>query len=134
MIIPAVEHMGLCEGPSGVIIPLTMSLNDKGSLFAGSIFSGATLAAYRSTERLFEARGLTGDLVAKTATINYLRRIQSDGLAVATPTSEPLQKPNGNYAVTQQVRVLDQEGLCCAELTAEFILVKAHFSPVGLSL
>jgi acyl-coenzyme A thioesterase PaaI-like protein len=125
MTIPAAEQMGLREGPSGVIIPLAMSVNDKGSLFAGSIFSGATLAAYRATERLFEARGLAGELVAKTATINYLRRIQSDGLAIAKPIGEPVLKPNGNYTVTQQVRVLDQEGACGAELTAEFILVKA---------
>jgi len=125
MIIPAAEQMGLHEDPAGVVIPLATSLNDKGSLFAGSIFSGATLAAYRSTERLFQSRGLAGELVAKTATINYLRRIQTDGLALATPTGEPLLKPNGNYTVTQQVRVLDQEGTCAAELTAEFILVQS---------
>lgn len=125
MIIPAAEQMGLREGPSGVTIPLATSVNDKGYLFAGSIFSGATLAAYRCTERLFEARGMRGELVSKTATITYLRRILSDGLAIATPAGEPLLKPNGNYTVTQTVQVLDQDGLSCAELTAEFILVKA---------
>jgi hypothetical protein len=124
MTIPAADRLGLTEGPSGVLIPLGTNLNDKGSLFAGSIFSGATLAAYRSTERIFHARGLAGELVAKTATINYLRRIQSDGLAIASPIAEPVLKPNGNYTLTQQVRVLDQEGACGAELTAEFILVK----------
>lgn len=116
--------MGLRESDAGVLIPLACNVNDKGSLFAGSIFSGATLAAYRATERLFASRGLTGDLVAKTATINYLRRIVSDGLAQATPNSEPILKPNGNYTVTMNVRVVDTDGTCGAELSAEFILLQ----------
>ena len=123
MIIPAADNMGLREGDTGVHIPLACNVNDKGSLFAGSIFSGATLAAYRATERLFASRGLSGDLVAKTASINYLKRIVSDGLAQATPSSEPVLKPNGNYAVSMSVRVVDTDGTCGAELTAEFILL-----------
>jgi thioesterase domain-containing protein len=123
MIIPAADNMGLREGDAGVNIPLACNANDKGSLFAGSIFSGATLAAYRATERLFKSRGLTGDLVAKTATINYLKRIVSDGLAQATPVSEPILKPNGNHTVSMNVRIVDTDGTCGAELTAEFILL-----------
>ena len=124
MIIPAADNVGLREVDTGVHIPLACNANDKGSLFAGSIFSGATLAAYRATERLFASRGLTGDLVAKTASINYLKRIVSDGLAQATPVSEPVLKPNGNYTVTMRVRVVNTDGMCGAELSAEFILLK----------
>lgn len=123
MIIPAADNMGLREGNTGVHIPLVRNVNDKGSLFAGSIFSGATLAAYRATERLFESRELTGELVAKTATINYLKRIATDGFAQATPISEPILKPNGNYTVSMNVRVVDTDGTCGAELTVEFILL-----------
>ena len=123
MIIPAADNMGLREDDVSVLIPLVRNVNDKGSLFAGSIFSGATLAAYRATERLFESRKLTGELVAKTATINYLRRIATDGFAQATPISEPILKPNGNYTISMNVRVIDTDGMCGAELTAEFILL-----------
>lgn len=124
MIIPAANNMGLREGDTGVHIPLACNVNDKGSLFAGSIFSGATLAAYRATECLFKSRGLAGELVAKTATINYLKRIVTDGLAQATPVSEPVLKPNGNYTVTMRVIVSDTQGTAGAELSAEFILLK----------
>lgn len=124
MTIPAADNMGLCDDTAGVRIPLAVNVNDKGCLFAGSIFSGATLAAYRAAERLFAARGLSGDLVAKTATINYLKRIETDGFAQAVPVSEPVLKPNGNYTVTMNVRVLDQAGGCGAELSAEFILLQ----------
>jgi hypothetical protein len=124
MKIPAADNMGLSERNGGVLIPLSSNNNDKGSLFAGSLFSGATLAAYRATERLFEGRGLKGELVAKTASINYLKRITTDGLAVASPVAEPLLKPNGNYTVTMRARVTDTAGVVGAELTAEFILLK----------
>ena len=124
MIIPAADNMGLREVATGVLIPLASNANDKGSLFAGSLFSGATLAAYRAAERLFESRALTGELVAKTATIHYLKRIVSDGVAQATPASDPLLKPNGNYTVTMNVRVVDPDGTCGAELKAEFILLQ----------
>jgi thioesterase domain-containing protein len=124
MIIPAAENMGLREGDTGVHIPLACNANDKGSLFAGSIFSGATLVAYRAAERLFKSRGMAGDLVAKTATINYLKRMVSDGFAQATPMSEPILKPNGNYTVPMRVRVVDTDGICGAELSAEFILLQ----------
>jgi thioesterase domain-containing protein len=124
MIIPAADNMGLREGDAGVHIPLACNANDKGSLFAGSIFSGATLAAYRAAERLFKSRGLSGDLVAKTATINYLKRIATDGLAQATPISEPVLKPNGNYTVTMRVTISDIQGTAGAELSAEFILLQ----------
>ncbi|MEI6645819.1 MAG: YiiD C-terminal domain-containing protein [bacterium] len=126
MIIPAAENMGLHESDAGVHIPLVCNANDKGSLFAGSIFSGATLAAYRAAERLLVSRGLTGDLVAKTATINYLKRMVSDGLAVATQKSEPILKSNGNYTVSMNVRVIDKDGIGGAELSAEFILLQKN--------
>jgi thioesterase domain-containing protein len=124
MKIPAADNMGLSEREEGVLIPLGTNLNDKGSLFAGSLFSGATLATYRATERLFASRGLTGELVAKKATIQYLKRVVTDGLAVASPVAEPLLKPNGNYTVTMRAVVTDTAGQVCAELTAEFILAK----------
>jgi hypothetical protein len=125
--------MGLREEGEGVVIPLARNANDKGCLFAGSIFSGATLAAYRAAERLFAARGLAGDLVAKAASICYLRRIEADGRAVATPQGEPLCKPNGNHALTVSVAVLDDEGACGAELAAEFVLLKQRANATAAS-
>lgn len=124
MIIPAADTMGLRNEPAGVHIPISTNVNDKGCLFAGSIFSGATLAAYRAAERLFQSRGLSGDLVAKRATINYLKRIETDGLACATPAGPPVLKPNGNYTVSMIVCVADRGGICGAELSVEFILLQ----------
>lgn len=126
MLIPAADTMGLREEAGGVTIPLEHNANDKGCLFAGSIFSGATLAAYRAAERLFAERGLTGELVAKTASITYLRRVSSDGYAAAAPCGEPACKPNGNHVLGMTAVVRDGAGIGCAELAAEFVLLAAR--------
>ena len=127
MNIPASDNLHLHEEGSVIRIPLKYNLNDKGCLFAGSIYSGAILAAYRGAERLFAERKLAGDLVAKAASINYLKRIESDGRAVATAQGEPLLKPNGNHTLTIRVDVLDAENVRCAELTVEMVLLKTRF-------
>lgn len=124
MLIPAADNMGLSETNGCVLIPFARNVNDKGCLFAGSIFAGATLSAYRAAERIFEARGLSGDLVAKGAAIRYLRRIESDGRAVATPQGEPLEKSNGNRTLTVTVAVFDEAGARGAEFTAELVWLK----------
>jgi len=122
MKIPACDNLQLREDAEGVDIPLAANCNDKGCLFAGSIYSGAIVAAYRAAERLCAARGLDGDLVAKTATINYLKPIVADGRAAATRVEEPLRKPNGNHAVRVTVVIADAQGTAGAEVTAEMIL------------
>ena len=124
MTIPACDHLHIREEGAAIRIPLEQNSNDKGCLFAGSIYSGAILAAYRAAERLFAERGLAGGLVAKTASVNYLRSIVSDGSAGATACGEPVCKPNGNHTLTVTVTVADAEGRACAEFTGEFVLLK----------
>lgn len=124
MNIPAADHLHLSEEGGPVAIPLEQNSNDKGCLFAGSIYSGAIIAVYRAAERCFAEHGLAGALVAKTASIRYLKSIVSDGRAVATACGEPLLKPNGNHALTVTVAVNNAEGALCAEIKAELILLK----------
>ena len=126
MNIPACDNLHLSQVGAEIRIPLEQNSNDKGCLFAGSIFSGAILAAYRAAERLFAERGLAGALVAKTASVNYIKGIVSDGSAGATACGEPVCKPNGNHALTVTVTVSDSDNVACAEFTGEFVLLKAR--------
>ena len=112
-----------------MIIPLDRNVNDKGCLFAGSIFSGATLAGYRLAEKLVSAQQLPGELVAKGASISYLKRIASDGRATPVPLSPLTRKPNTNYTVSMRIDVVDAEQTLCAQLTTEYILVTPR--PMG---
>jgi len=124
MNIPASDNLHLHEEGQRICIPLAYNVNDKGCLFAGSIYSGAVLAAYRAAEKMAAQNGLAGVLVAKTASVRYLKSIQSDGYAVATPCGAPLCKPNGNHALKVTVIVSDAAGTACAEIQAELILMK----------
>lgn len=128
MNIPACDNLQLREDAEGVTIPLAANSNDKGALFAGSIYAGAIVAGYRAAERLCAARGLTGNLVAKTAMVNYLKRIETDGRAVAARVEEPVLKPNGNHAVRVVVTLADASGTTCAEVSAEMILLAKRSS------
>jgi len=123
MNIPAADALCLSEEGDKVRIPLQRNVNDKGCLFAGSIYAGAILAAYRAAERLFSESGLAGELVAKTASVSYLGRIVSDGLAVASVCGEPLLKANGNHVLAVTAAVCNEAGVPCAEVKAEFVLL-----------
>ena len=124
MLIPAAEGVRLREEGGCVVIPFGRHVNDKGCLFAGSIGAGATLAAYRAAEAAFAARGLAGELVAKTAETRYLSRIAGDGRAVAEPPGEPCLKPNGNRTLVVHAAVFDGAGVRGAEVTVEFVLLR----------
>ncbi len=121
--VPAADNMGIRQVGDAMIIPLDRNINDKGCLFAGSIFSGATLAGYRLAEKLTAAQQLPGELVAKEASISYLKRIASDGYACAVPLTPLTRKPNNNYTVSIRIDVFDSLHILCAQLTTEYILV-----------
>jgi hypothetical protein len=123
MVIPAAENLHLSQEGGGVRIPLEYNCNDKGSLFAGSIYSGAVMAAYRKAEDLFVACGLKGALVAREASIRYLKQILEDGMAVASVDEIPSRKTNGNYSLNVKVAVNNSEGIVCAEMDAGFVLL-----------
>lgn len=121
--IPAADNMGIRQEGDTMVIPLACNMNDKGCLFAGSIFSGATLAGYRLAEKLTASQQLPGELVAKEASISYLKRIVSDGHACAVPLTPLTRKPNNNYTVSIRIDVCDSQHILCAQLTTEYILV-----------
>jgi thioesterase domain-containing protein len=123
--IPAAEHLQLSDDAGGIRIPLEINCNDKGCLFAGSIYAGAMLAAYRAAEQRCARDRLDGNLVAKDASIRYLKPVTSDGHAAVSSCTEPLLKPNGNRTLTVVAVVADAHGTPCAEVTAELILL-AH--------
>ena len=130
MKIPAAGNLRLREEGGAVTVPLEHNLNDKGCLFAGSIYAGAILAGYRAAERAFARRGLSGELVAKTASVSYLGRIVTDGVAEVVACGEPAQKANGNQVLALTVAVFDSARNRCAECSAEFVLLKARADSV----
>ncbi len=127
--VPAAEHLRLSEEDGGICVPFERNANDKETLFAGSIYAGAVFAAYRAAERRCASEGLMGGIVAKGASIRYLKPIRTDGHAVATACTPPQRKPNGNHTLSVSIAVLDAAKDPCAEVVVELILLKDRQAP-----
>eukprot|EP01063_Lacrimia_lanifica_P019593 TRINITY_DN2701_c0_g1_i1.p1 TRINITY_DN2701_c0_g1~~TRINITY_DN2701_c0_g1_i1.p1 ORF type:complete len:321 (+),score=61.49 TRINITY_DN2701_c0_g1_i1:53-964(+) len=62
--------------------PLLPNINVHGTMFAGSIYSLATLAGWGATHLLFRATGLEGSIVLADASIKYRRPVKQAPRAV----------------------------------------------------
>jgi thioesterase domain-containing protein len=62
----------LCVEPVTLAAPLAANLNDKGSVFAGSLFSAAALAGWLHLTRWCAARALQAEVVLQTAQTQFV--------------------------------------------------------------
>ncbi len=127
MKIEAIESMALQErndegGQPTVVVPLKSNTNDKGTLFAGAIFSTCILCGYRAAERAFSEAGIQGDVVAALAEIKYRRPVRTDAVA-AIHNASPVDKSRTQPTLNVQVSLRDAEGQTCATLTARYACV-----------
>lgn len=128
MDIAAIKKLALEErnGPGAlpaVFAPLEGNTNDKGTMFAGSIFSACILCGYRAAERAFADAGIQGETVAARADIKYRRPVGSDAVAAIHSVSA-LDASGTQPALDIQVNFRDADGQPCAILTARYVCVR----------
>jgi len=58
--------------------PLEMNSNDKGTFFAGSIYSTMVLSGWSLVTMVLSDRGIKGEVVIATSTIDYIAPAKSD--------------------------------------------------------
>jgi len=129
MKIEAIEKLALQERADGsgqptVLAPLKGNTNDKGTMFAGSIFSTCILCGYRAADKAFAQAGLQGDVVAARADIKYRRPVRSDAVAGVHSVS-PVETSGTQPALNIQVNLRDADSQTCAILTARYACVTA---------
>jgi len=127
MKIEAIESMALQEqhdesGQPTVLVPLKGNTNDKGTLFAGAIFSTCILCGYRAAERAFAEAGIQGDVVAARADIKYRRPVKTDAVA-ALHTIGLIDKSRARPTLDVQINLRDTNDHTCAILTAHYACV-----------
>jgi len=81
--IPVTQAMGIRFGGrdrSGfaLVAPLRLNLNDKGSAFAGSLATLATLCGWAYTQTLINDAGVDAEVVVARSTLHYLRPGRGD--------------------------------------------------------
>jgi thioesterase domain-containing protein len=69
--------------PLTVAAPLDANLNDKGTGFAGSLFSAAALAGWAQLTRWCAAEGIDAEVALQSSTARFLTPARADFRAVA---------------------------------------------------
>lgn len=100
-------------------LPLAPNVNVHDTVFAGSIYSAATLTGWGVVWALLKDAGIAGDIVLADASIRYLKPVQATAMARC---KRPLQAPDFSaLKVGGKVRVpLLVECWCEGQLSAEF--------------
>lgn len=68
--------------------PLSLNSNDKGTFFAGSIYSTMVLSGWALVTRLLEDKGFYADVVIATSSIDYKKPAVCDVVAKAVLSRE----------------------------------------------
>ena len=110
-----------------VFAPLDKNSNDKGTFFAGSIYSTMVLSGWALVTRILKDRGIDAEVVIATSTIDYLKPAKDDVLVSASPVNstdiEKLlssidKKCRGKLEVKS---ILNSSGEVCAEFTGLYV-------------
>ncbi len=130
--IPVSDHMGIkvhsyTDWEFSAIADIEANKNLHGTMFAGSVYSLATLAGWGATYLALKERELDADIVLADASIKYLKPVRTAPLAQVTLSeclgelSELNDQGKATYRVP--VKVYDGDRLA-AEFYGEFVALK----------
>ncbi|MBN2844336.1 MAG: YiiD C-terminal domain-containing protein [Sedimentisphaerales bacterium] len=101
-------------------IPLAGNTNDKGTMFAGSIYSLMVMAGWKLAMNSAEAAGAPGNVVISSASVNYLRPIAQDCQATAELTRGFYLNAYGSGCCDIRVTIFNTQNKLCADFTGQY--------------
>lgn len=115
-ILPA-EAMGIgrqSDKPGHLLLPLAPNINDKGTAFAGSIFSLAVLSGYEIALERSNELNLSGNLFLLSSHITYHQPGLSDLIAQGRilDNLKPTKKANWKMRIEVEVMEAKSQSLC----------------------
>ena len=115
-ILPA-EAMGIgrqSDKPGHLRLPLAPNINDKGTAFAGSIFSLAVLSGYEIALERSNQLNLSGNLFLLSSHITYHQPGLSDLIAQGRilDNLKPTRKSNWKMRIEVEVMEAQSQSLC----------------------
>jgi thioesterase domain-containing protein len=102
-------------------IMLNKNLNDKNTMFAGSIYSVMVLCGWALAYTMLNHDIKSYDIVIRHSQIDYKSPVITDAHAVAVLVEDIRTKTNGNKSIRVAVHLNDAEHNVCAEFTGEYI-------------
>jgi len=124
-ILPA-EAMGIgrqSDRPGHLLLPLAPNINDKGTAFAGSIFSLAVLSGYEIALERSNQLNLSGNLFLLSSHITYLQPGLSDLIAQGRIIDDLKLTRKSNWKMRIEVEVVEaQSQSLCATFDGLYVL------------
>lgn len=103
-----------------IFLPLAGNRNDKGSCFAGSLYSALVLAGWCLTMKFCAEGGEEWEAVVKSSQVSFPRPATTDCRMVARLEGTPQPKGEGRWAVAVVVEAHDVHDRVCAVFRGEF--------------
>lgn len=113
----------LVEGSDQAVvfhIPLLGNRNDKGTLFAGSQYSGLVLAGWYLASRWAASRGLGEKVAIKDCHVRYPKAASTAVTVTATLREAPDLRPSGHWRALISVQGIDADGDTVSELDGDY--------------
>ncbi len=101
-------------------MPLSGNTNDKGTMFAGSIYSLMVLAGWKLAMNSADAAGKPGNVVISDASVKYLRPITQDCQATAQLTRPYFVNTYGSGCCDIRVTIINAQNKLCADFAGQY--------------
>jgi thioesterase domain-containing protein len=105
-------------------IPLNENINDKNTMFAGSIYSVMVLCGWALAYEMLNHDAKAYNIVIKQSHIDYVSPVQTGAQAIARLNGNIITKTNGNKSIQVTVNLKDSDDKSCAEFTGEYIGIR----------
>lgn len=105
-------------------VPLAPNVNDKGTLFAGSQYSGLVIAGWTLASHWAEVNGLGDKVAIKDCSVSYPNAATKDVTVTASFQQTPDERPSGHTRALIRVQGVDSEGTLVSELKGDYRILK----------
>lgn len=106
-------------------VPLVGNRNDKGTVFAGSQFSGLVISGWYLASHWAKSKGLGEKVAIKDSQVRFPKAAESELTVTARFIEAPDQRPSGHWRAQIQVVAVDVLGDTVSELTGDYRILRS---------
>jgi thioesterase domain-containing protein len=115
-----ISLVGATESEAEFFLPLTGNTNDKGTLFAGSQYSGLVICGWYLTSQWATSQNLSEKVAIKDCHVTYPKAAVSDCRVIARFKQTPDQRPSGHWRALVEVSAIDEAGDVVSTLSGDY--------------
>jgi thioesterase domain-containing protein len=101
-------------------VPMRGNQNDKGTLFAGSQYSGLVICGWYLVSHWAQEQNIGTKVAIKDCQVSYPNAAYSGVKTVATFSKRPDKRPSGHWRALVQVTATDEEGQITAVMNGDY--------------